>query len=62
MGFPSEDRRDPDPRVDGLMPAEEVTLGNPYHLSRGVRMLFKLAAVILAVSMTALFFRGLIHW
>ena len=51
-----------DPADEELVPADEVTLGNPYHLSRGVRRLAKLIAVLLSVSMTALFFRGLIHW
>ena len=42
-------------------PADEVTTGNPYHLSRATRMLLRIVAVILVVSMTALFLRGLIH-
>ena len=61
MGFQPEERADLD-QGDELIPGEEVTLGNPYHLSWGVRTLFKLTAVILVVSMTALFFRGFIHW
>ncbi len=62
MGSQSEEKRDLDTDDSELIPADEVTLGNPYHLSRGVRTLFKLIAVILVVSMTALFFRGFIHW
>lgn len=45
----------------GLAPADEVTTGNPYHLSRGTRRLLRLVAVTLVVSMTALFLRGFIN-
>ena len=46
---------------DGTPPSDEVTMGNPYDLSRGPRTLLQIVALILAVSMTALFLRGLIH-
>lgn len=39
----------------------EETTGNPYHLSRGTRTLLRIVAVILVVTMTALFLRGFIH-
>ena len=46
---------------DRTPPADRETTGNPYHLSRGTRMLLRIVAVILVVSMTALFLRGFIH-
>jgi hypothetical protein len=54
----NRDLRDDDDRTS---PSDEVTHGNPYHLSRGARTFLRLVAVILVVSMTALFLRGLIH-
>ncbi len=46
---------------DPAGPYDEVTTGNPYHFSSGTRMLLRLVAVLLIVSMTALFLRGFIH-
>ena len=58
MAKPNHDR----PADEDAAPAsEEVTAGNPYNLSRGGRLLFRLIAVTLAISMTALFLRGVFH-
>ena len=42
--------------------AYEETTGNPYHLSKGARMVGGLLAVIVVITLTALFFSGAIHW
>jgi hypothetical protein len=41
--------------------SDEVTIGNPYHLSRGTRTFLKIVSVILVFTMTALFVQGFIH-
>ena len=40
----------------------EETTGNPYHLSNGARMVVGVLAVIVVITLTALFFSGAIHW
>jgi hypothetical protein len=40
----------------------EETTGNPYHLSKGARMLGGLLAVVVVITLTALFFSGAIRW
>jgi hypothetical protein len=47
---------------DPVAPGDEVTLGDPYHLSRAARTLLASIALILVVTMTALFITGVIHW
>ena len=63
MAHQLEDGRNPDLRDDDhrMPPSDEVTTGNPYHLSTATRMLLRIVALILVVSMTALFLRGFIH-
>jgi hypothetical protein len=62
MAHQFEDGRNRDPREDDPMPpSDDETTGNPYHLSRGARTFLRIVAVILVVSMTALFLRGFIH-
>jgi hypothetical protein len=46
---------------DRTSPSEEVTTGNPYHLSRRTRTLLRIVSVVLVISMTALFLQGFIH-
>ncbi len=46
---------------DQPLPSDEVTSGNPYHLSRGTRAFLRIVAVILMASMTALFLRGFVN-
>lgn len=41
--------------------SEEVTIGNPYHLSKGTRTFLRFVAVVLVFTMTALFLKGVIH-
>ena len=40
----------------------EETTGNPYHLSRGARMLAGFLALVVVVALTGLFVSGFIHW
>jgi hypothetical protein len=40
----------------------EETTGNPYHLSRATRLVVGVLAVIVVITLTALFFSGAIHW
>ena len=40
----------------------EETTGNPYHLSKGARMLGGLLAVVVVITLTALFLSGAIRW
>jgi hypothetical protein len=40
----------------------EETTGNPYHLSKGARMLAGVLAVIVVIAVTLLFLSGAIHW
>jgi hypothetical protein len=40
----------------------EETTGNPYHLSRAARMLGGLLAVVVVITLTALFLGGAIRW
>ncbi len=40
----------------------EETTGNPYHLSKGARMLGGLLALVVVVALTWLFVSGFIHW
>lgn len=40
----------------------EETAGNPYHLSRAVRMVGGVISVILVIALTGLFVGGFIHW
>jgi hypothetical protein len=47
---------------DGTLPDGEVTTGNPYHLSRAMRIFLRIVALVLVISMTALFVTGVIHW
>jgi hypothetical protein len=63
MAHQFEGGRNPDLREDDdrAPPSEDETIGNPYHLSRGTRTLLRIVAVILVVTMTALFLRGFIH-
>jgi hypothetical protein len=42
--------------------AYEETTGNPYHLSKAARMVGGVLAVIVVITLTALFFSGAIHW
>jgi hypothetical protein len=42
-------------------PADPVTLGDPYHLSRGARAFLRFVAVVLVFTMTALFLEGVIN-
>jgi len=44
-----------------MAPSDEETTGNPYHLSRGTRTFLRIVAVILVITMTALFLRGFIN-
>jgi hypothetical protein len=46
---------------DRTDPSGDESAGNPYHQSRGMRAFLRIVAVILVVSMTALFLRGFIH-
>lgn len=63
MAHQSEGGSDPDQRHghDPTSVSEEEATANPYHLSRGTRTLLRIVAMILAISMTALFLRGAIH-
>ena len=58
-----EDRDDREPGADDDRPpaSGDETTGNPYHLSRAARTFLRIVAVILVITMTALFLRGLIH-
>jgi hypothetical protein len=49
------------PNMDEPWLADKVTIGNPYHLSRGTRTFLRIVSVILVFSMTALFVQGFIH-
>ncbi len=40
----------------------EATTGNPYHLSGGVRMLVGALALVVVITLTALFVGGAVHW
>ena len=40
----------------------EATTGNPYHLSRAARMVGGALALVVVISLTALFVSGAIHW
>jgi len=40
----------------------EETTGNPYHLSRGARMLGGILALVVVVALTGLFVSGAIRW
>lgn len=40
----------------------EETTGNPYHLSKGARLLGGLLAVVVVFALTGLFVGGFIHW
>ena len=40
----------------------EATTGNPYHLSKAARMIGGVLAVIMVITLTALFFSRAIHW
>ena len=40
----------------------EETTGNPYHLSKGRRTLFAIIALIVVITMTALFVLRVVHW
>ena len=40
----------------------EATTGNPYHLSRTVRMVGGVLAVVVVITLTALFISTSIHW
>jgi len=40
----------------------EETTGNPYHLSKAARMVVGVLAVIVVITLTALFLSGAIHW
>jgi hypothetical protein len=42
--------------------AYEETTGNPYHLSKGARMLGGLLALVVVVALTGLFVSGFIRW
>ncbi len=42
--------------------AYEETTGNPYHLSSGVRMVVGALAVVVVITLTALFVSGVVHW
>ena len=57
--FQNDDLRRPDP--DDGVPPDEVTVGNPYHLSRGTRTFLQLVSLVLVFTMTALFLKGFIH-
>jgi hypothetical protein len=39
-----------------------LTTGNPYHLSKTVRMAGAVVTVIVVITLTALFLAGAIHW
>lgn len=40
----------------------EETTGNPYHLSKGARAVVGVLAVMVVITVTALFVGGVIHW
>ena len=40
----------------------EETTGNPYHLSKGARMLGGILAVVVVITLTVLFMSGAIRW
>ena len=40
----------------------EETTGNPYHLSKAVRLVGGVLAVIVVIALTALFVGGFVHW
>jgi hypothetical protein len=40
----------------------EQTTGNPYHLSTAARMVVGVLAMIVVITLTALFISGAIHW
>jgi hypothetical protein len=40
----------------------EATTGNPYHLSKAARMVGGVLAVVVVITLTALFVSGAIHW
>ncbi|MEO5965716.1 MAG: hypothetical protein ABIR11_09650 [Candidatus Limnocylindrales bacterium] len=42
--------------------AYEKTTGNPYHLSSWVRAAVGVLAVVVVITLTALFVGGLFHW
>jgi hypothetical protein len=42
--------------------AYEETTGNPYHLSKGARMVVGLVILIVLVAVTWLFVVGFVHW
>jgi hypothetical protein len=47
---------------DRKMRSYEETTGNPYHLSRGARMLGGILALVVVVALTGLFVSGAIRW
>ena len=59
----SESGRDRNERKDHDRKSRdyEDSTSNPYHLSKGGRLLFGIVAVIVIIAVTALFFRGFIH-
>lgn len=42
--------------------AYEETTGNPYHLSKGARMVVGVLVLIVVIALTGLFVGGFIHW
>jgi hypothetical protein len=48
--------------TDLVAPGDEITLGDPYHLSRRARVILALIALLLVISMTGLFIAGVIGW
>ncbi len=59
----SETGRGPNPHEDEdrMRRFDDETTGNPYHFSRAMRTFLRIVALILVVSMTALFLRGFIR-
>jgi len=46
---------------DTTTPVDEETTGNPYHLPWRTRTFLRIVALVLVVTMTALFLRGFIN-
>lgn len=64
MAHQSESGRDRNERQehDRKTRSYEETTGNPYHLSRAARMLVGALALVVVITLTALFLSGAIRW
>jgi hypothetical protein len=62
------DKTDPEDRAEirsettQVLPGEEITLGDPYHLSKAARVVLASVSVVLVITMTGLFLAGVIQW